>query len=455
MRSGGGQSGATIGARGDGEARHVLDRRPRPADRGARRGRAVALVRRRADRPVGARRASARWPRSRSPSRPTARARSTAWRRGARAARRARRSCVADDELARFRQVAVVDAHGNVGRPHRRGLHRVRRPRARATGFSAQANMMASPEVWPAMAHAFEAAAGPLARRLLAALHAAEARGGDVARAPVGGAGRRARATGEPWRHTVDLRVDDHPEPLAELDRLLDLHDAYALADRGRRPRRRGPPRRGRRALRAAPARWRPATTSCCSGPASPPRRPATCRRRWSGCARRSRCSPAGATCSTGSSPRSRPAPRRCGRRWRSRARNAIRDRCIRNHPCYSVCTRNIAQTTRTIPSPRGAPMATDRSNHHLDARPRPLHRQLRGQAHGRLDLPRRLHGRRPARSISPATHRASPATVDVATSGQGREPLRPPEGRRVLRRRQHAEDQVRLDSVRRATTTP
>ena len=47
-------------------------------------------------------------------------------------------------------------------------------------GFSVQANMMASPEVWPAMAEAFGAADGPLARRLLAALEAAEAAGGDV-----------------------------------------------------------------------------------------------------------------------------------------------------------------------------------------------------------------------------------------------------------------------------------
>jgi Flp pilus assembly protein TadD len=42
-----------------------------------------------------------------------------------------------------------------------------------------------------------------------------------------------APARGEPWRRTVDLRVDDHPEPLAELDRLLDLSDAYALATEG------------------------------------------------------------------------------------------------------------------------------------------------------------------------------------------------------------------------------
>ena len=92
--------------------------------------------------------------------------------------------------------------------------------------------MMASPEVWPAMAHAFEAAAGPLSRRLLAALHAAEAHGGD-ARGRQSCALVVAPAHGEPWQHTVDLRVDDHPDPLAELDRLLDLADAYALATEG------------------------------------------------------------------------------------------------------------------------------------------------------------------------------------------------------------------------------
>ena len=92
--------------------------------------------------------------------------------------------------------------------------------------------MMSSPEVWPAMAHAFEAATGPLARRLLAALHAAEARGGD-ARGRQSCALVVAPAHGEPWQRTVDLRVDDHPEPLAELDRLLDLSDAYALATEG------------------------------------------------------------------------------------------------------------------------------------------------------------------------------------------------------------------------------
>jgi uncharacterized Ntn-hydrolase superfamily protein len=132
--------------------------------------------------------------------------------RGARA-RAALDDLVADDELARFRQVAVVDAHGNAAAytgdgciayaGHQEGHE-----------FSAQANMMGSPEVWPAMAHAFEAATGSLARRLVAALHAAEARGGD-ARGRQSCALVVAPAGGEPWRRMVDLRVDDHAYALA------------------------------------------------------------------------------------------------------------------------------------------------------------------------------------------------------------------------------------------------
>jgi uncharacterized Ntn-hydrolase superfamily protein len=135
------------------------------------------------------------------------------------------------DELARYRQVAVVDARGAVAAHTGAGCiaHAGDEP---GEAFSAQANMMASPEVWPAMARAFETAVGPLSRRLLAALHAAEAQGGD-ARGRQSAAIVVAPAEGEPWRTTVDLRVDDHPEPLAELDRLHDLADAYELATQG------------------------------------------------------------------------------------------------------------------------------------------------------------------------------------------------------------------------------
>ena len=137
---------------------------------------------------------------------------------------------LAQDDLARVRQVAAVDAAGRTAvhtgpgciahAGHRRG-----------EGFCVQANMMASPDVWPAMAAAFEDGDGPLARRLLAALDAGEAAGGDLR-------GRQSAAVvvvprdGEPWRRTVELRVEDAESPLGELRRLLDLHDAYALADR-------------------------------------------------------------------------------------------------------------------------------------------------------------------------------------------------------------------------------
>ena len=138
---------------------------------------------------------------------------------------------VADDELARFRQVAVVDAHGNVA-SHTGGGCIAHAGHQAGHEFATQANMMASPEVWPAMANAFEAATGSLARRLLAALHAAEAHGGD-ARGRQSAALVVAKPGDEPWRHSVDLRVDDDPDPLAQMDRLLDLSDAYALATEG------------------------------------------------------------------------------------------------------------------------------------------------------------------------------------------------------------------------------
>jgi uncharacterized Ntn-hydrolase superfamily protein len=138
---------------------------------------------------------------------------------------------LATDAQARFRQLGAIAAEGPPAARTGEGCI----PHAgdvQGSDHSAQANMMASPEVWPAMSAAFEAAEGPLARRLLAALEAAEAAGGDAR-------GRQSAAllvvpgSGERWERVADLRVDDHPEPLAELARLLDVADAYALADRG------------------------------------------------------------------------------------------------------------------------------------------------------------------------------------------------------------------------------
>jgi uncharacterized Ntn-hydrolase superfamily protein len=135
------------------------------------------------------------------------------------------------DEQKRFRQVAVVDAAGGVAVHTGAGCI----PHAgdvAGEGFSAQANMMASPEVWPAMAEAFGAAVAPLSRRLLAALEAGEAAGGDV-RGRQSSAMLVVPAEGDAWDSIVDLRVEDHPDPVSELARLLDLNDAYALASRG------------------------------------------------------------------------------------------------------------------------------------------------------------------------------------------------------------------------------
>ncbi len=137
---------------------------------------------------------------------------------------------LAADEVEHFRQVAAVDAAGVVAAHTGEGCI-AHAGQAQGDGFGAQANMMASPAVWPAMAAAFERATGQLAERLLEALEAGEEAGGDV-RGRQSAALLVVPAQGEPWETVVDLRVEDSPEPLAELRRLLVLDRAYALADR-------------------------------------------------------------------------------------------------------------------------------------------------------------------------------------------------------------------------------
>jgi uncharacterized Ntn-hydrolase superfamily protein len=96
-------------------------------------------------------------------------------------------------------------------------------------GVCCQANIMASASVWPAMLQAFERTGGPLAGRLLAALDAAEHEGGDI-RGRQSAALLVVPAEGEEWEAKVSLRVEDHPEPLVELKRLVALREAYELA---------------------------------------------------------------------------------------------------------------------------------------------------------------------------------------------------------------------------------
>jgi uncharacterized Ntn-hydrolase superfamily protein len=138
---------------------------------------------------------------------------------------------VAADPGGPSRQVAVVDADGRVG-VHTGPKCIAHAGHVTGDGVSCQANIMASDRVWPAMLEAFGAASGAsLTTRLLDALDAAEREGGDLR-------GRQSAAilvvpgAGEPWRTVVSLRVEDHPEPLPELRRLVILQDAYRLASR-------------------------------------------------------------------------------------------------------------------------------------------------------------------------------------------------------------------------------
>jgi uncharacterized Ntn-hydrolase superfamily protein len=102
-------------------------------------------------------------------------------------------------------------------------------------GFSVQANMMLCPDVWPAMTHAYRESKGDLAERMLAALEAGQDAGGDI-RGQQSAAILvvKAVSTGRPWAdRVVELRVEDHPEPIRELRRLVGLHRAYRCMNRG------------------------------------------------------------------------------------------------------------------------------------------------------------------------------------------------------------------------------
>lgn len=140
---------------------------------------------------------------------------------------------VTADPQEEVRQVGIVDASGR-GAAHTGELcikeagHLVRE------GFTVQANMMSSAEVWPAMAETYERATGSFPQRLLAALDAGEAAGGDFR-------GRQTAAmlvvakdaSGRTWDdRVIDVRVDDHADPLGELRRLVTLAEAYRRLNR-------------------------------------------------------------------------------------------------------------------------------------------------------------------------------------------------------------------------------
>jgi uncharacterized Ntn-hydrolase superfamily protein len=136
-----------------------------------------------------------------------------------------------DDDLARYRQLGAVDRHGRVA-THTGADCIANAGDVSGEGFACQANMMAGAGVPEAMAEGYRMHAGEdLADRLLAALDAGEAAGGDV-RGRQSAALLIVPATGEPWRTRFDVRVDDHSDPLGELRRLLRLARVYEMAER-------------------------------------------------------------------------------------------------------------------------------------------------------------------------------------------------------------------------------
>jgi uncharacterized Ntn-hydrolase superfamily protein len=138
------------------------------------------------------------------------------------------KALLAGDEGRDVRQVAMIDALGRVDAwTGKNDIYAA--GHFVGNNFSVQANLMLNDKVWPAMASAFQSAKGDLADRMLAALDAAQAVGGDIR-------GRQSAAiivvtgkpTGQAWKDRLfDLRVDDSPEPLQELRRLVTLQRAY------------------------------------------------------------------------------------------------------------------------------------------------------------------------------------------------------------------------------------
>jgi uncharacterized Ntn-hydrolase superfamily protein len=151
-------------------------------------------------------------------------------------ARQALQSVLAGDPGREVRQVAMIDATGLVAaHTGARCIPAAGHVVDEEAQFSVQANLMGSDKVWPAMARAFREYKGDLADRLIAALEAAQAAGGDIR-------GRQSAAllvvsaepTGKPWvDRRFDLRVEDHPRPVEELKRLVRLQRAYLHMNAG------------------------------------------------------------------------------------------------------------------------------------------------------------------------------------------------------------------------------
>lgn len=148
---------------------------------------------------------------------------------------------LAEDKDREHRQVGIVDAKGRaIAFTGKKCLpwagHLV------GKGYAVQGNILAGEQVVKAMAQAFENTKGELAERLMAALEAGESAGGD-ARGKQSAAllvVRKGGGYGGFDDRYIDLRVDDHPEPVKELRRLLTMKLAWARLSEAARWRRKG-----------------------------------------------------------------------------------------------------------------------------------------------------------------------------------------------------------------------
>jgi uncharacterized Ntn-hydrolase superfamily protein len=144
-------------------------------------------------------------------------------------------SLINNDEGRDVRQVAIVDKQGNVA-THTGKACIDAAGHIQGKCFSVQSNMMLNNTVPKAMADAFEKSnSKPIAERMIMALEAAQKAGGDIrgkqSAAMIVVAGK---TEGKPWdERLVDLRVDDHKVPLAELRRLYTVHTAYQHMNNG------------------------------------------------------------------------------------------------------------------------------------------------------------------------------------------------------------------------------
>ena len=138
------------------------------------------------------------------------------------------------DEGREVRQLAIIDANGNVAAYTGKKCipdagHII------GENFSVQANLMLNDKVWPAMEKAFKESKGHLAERMVAVLEAAQETGGDIrGKQSAAILVVRGKSTGKTWEdRLIDLRVEDHPEPIQEIKRVLKVFRAYEYMNAG------------------------------------------------------------------------------------------------------------------------------------------------------------------------------------------------------------------------------